>query len=79
MVYNSIPLHFEARKTPVFTRLIGGRYRLRHFIKQFFLCFQVRSLYEDFGVSSILVIGGSGDYFQVGQDSKSLFVHEPNY
>jgi len=26
---------------------------------------KVRSLYEDFGVSSILVIGGSGDYFQV--------------
>jgi len=25
----------------------------------------VRSLYEDFGVSTILVIGGSGDYFQV--------------
>lgn len=26
---------------------------------------KVRSLFEDFGVSSILVIGGSGDYFQV--------------
>lgn len=26
---------------------------------------KVRSLYEDFSVSSILVIGGSGDYFQV--------------
>ncbi|CAH3028763.1 unnamed protein product [Porites evermanni] len=26
---------------------------------------KVRSLYEDFGVSTILVIGGSGDYFQV--------------
>ena len=25
----------------------------------------MRSLYEDFGVSTILVIGGSGDYFQV--------------
>ena len=25
----------------------------------------MRSLFEDFGVSSILVIGGSGDYFQV--------------
>ena len=29
------------------------------------LCSQVRSLFDDFGVSSILVIGGSGDYFQV--------------
>lgn len=26
---------------------------------------KVRSLYEEFGVSSILVIGGSGDYFDV--------------
>ncbi|CAH3135385.1 unnamed protein product [Pocillopora meandrina] len=26
---------------------------------------KVRSLFDDFGVSSILVIGGSGDYFQV--------------
>ena len=33
-------------------------------LKIYVLC-QVRSLYEDFGVSTILVIGGSGDYFQV--------------
>ena len=29
----------------------------------------MRSLFEDFGVSSILVIGGSGDYFQVSVKS----------
>ncbi|KAL6047018.1 ATPase [Balamuthia mandrillaris] len=30
--------------------------------------YKIRSLYEDYGVSSVLVIGGSGDYFDVADN-----------